>query len=339
MDDTETEATSNLYDRERSSAFYESRYTQGYMDDWPPEKKRRVIEVVRQLPLPSSGNALDFGCGNGVLTEVVREALPEWNIYGTDFSKTAVTTASSRHPNCTFFDSSDTRYANTKFDFLFTNHVVEHVYDLEEVIGQMAAFLKPKSSMLHFLPCGNPGSFEHGVCLLRDDGINRDLENRFFYEDKGHVRRLTSLEFQNICKGVGFGLDMAFYSNQYDGAIEWITGSSIRFIRMFSDSKTAVDLEAKRKLKQIRVMLLTIGLLRSPVRIYSNIISKQSRSWHQRLLLLPVISLYPLAKVVDHYVKSRAEKEWRKEMSNPEASEMCLFLKRHHKKEGQLPCH
>ncbi len=52
----------------------------------------------------------------------------------------------------------------------------------------MDGYLKPESSMLHFMPCGNEGSYEYNVCLLRSDGINTELENRFFFEDEGHVR-------------------------------------------------------------------------------------------------------------------------------------------------------
>lgn len=77
--------TETLRDKDASVDFYEERYVQGYMDRWPPEKKRRIIDVFRSLPLPKSGTALDFGCGNGELTEVMRLALPpDWKIVGSE---------------------------------------------------------------------------------------------------------------------------------------------------------------------------------------------------------------------------------------------------------------
>ena len=187
--------TSYLYDEKQSVEFYEDRYDQGYMDEHSIEKKRKVFEVIQDLQLPAKGEALDFGCGNGVLTEIIRQALPAWKIYGTDISKKAVYNAKLRYPDCTFIEANSPDLTQKKFDFVFTNHVFEHVFNLSEVFNQMNTYLKPKSSMLHFLPCGNEGSYEYNVCLLRKDGVNKELENRFFFEDEGHVRRLTTDEF------------------------------------------------------------------------------------------------------------------------------------------------
>ncbi|KJR40670.1 Methyltransferase type 12 domain protein [Candidatus Magnetoovum chiemensis] len=39
------------------------------------------------------GNGLDFGCGNGVFTKVLKTALPGWNIYGCDLSDVAIENA------------------------------------------------------------------------------------------------------------------------------------------------------------------------------------------------------------------------------------------------------
>lgn len=96
--------TSHLYDQKQSIEFYEDRYKQGYMDEWPIEKKRKIFEVIQELPLPAKGEALDFGCGNGVLTEIIRQALPAWKIFGTDLSKKAIDNAKIRYPGCTFFE-------------------------------------------------------------------------------------------------------------------------------------------------------------------------------------------------------------------------------------------
>ena len=63
--------TSQLYNKETTVEFYQDRYAQGYMDEWPSEKKQRIFEIIRALQLPDTGEALDFGCGNGVLTEIV----------------------------------------------------------------------------------------------------------------------------------------------------------------------------------------------------------------------------------------------------------------------------
>lgn len=150
---------SDLYQKEESKKFNEDRYKHGYMDEWPNSKKQRVFEVVRKLDLPEHGKALDFGCGNGVFTEVLRQALPKWENYGSDISKTAIENAVKRFPECSFFISDSDRSYGAKFDFLFSHHVLEHVYDIEKTISQMAELLNSKSSLLLVFPCGNKGSF------------------------------------------------------------------------------------------------------------------------------------------------------------------------------------
>ena len=187
-----------LYNFRQSAEFYEESYKRGYMDEWPLKKKQRVIEIIRGLQLPEKGDALDFGCGNGILTEIVRQVLPAWNVYGTDISITAIEHAKARYPDCCFFHLEDNHCKDKKFDFLFTNHVLEHVYSLQETLKKIVDFLKPTSFMLHLLPCGNKGSFEYRICLLNREGINRKMGNRFFFEDHSHLRRLTGAQLKDL---------------------------------------------------------------------------------------------------------------------------------------------
>jgi len=42
------------------------------MDEWSIDKKRKVIEIIQEHQLPDKGTALDFGCRNGVFTELIR---------------------------------------------------------------------------------------------------------------------------------------------------------------------------------------------------------------------------------------------------------------------------
>jgi SAM-dependent methyltransferase len=319
---------SRLYDEKQAVAFYEDRYEQGYMDEWPPEKKRKILEVIRDLPLPERGEALDFGCGNGVLTEIIRQALPGWSVYGTDISTTATSNARLRYPNCSFFEAGNPAFDEKRFDFIFTNHVIEHVYDLPKVFRQMIQYLKPKSSMLHFLPCGNAGSFEFGICLLRTDGIDPHIGNRFFFEDEGHVRRLTTEDFRRVCESDGFRLTKEFYSNQYDGAIDWITNSHPRFVLAISDGSRAVDRAARRKLRKLRARLLLLAAIRLPARVVHKLIVKRRKQLKDYLGLAVALPLYPLSLPTDRHLKTKARKEWEARKFDRGGSEMCLYFER-----------
>lgn len=320
--------TSALYDQQQSVEFYEDRYEQGYMDEWPIEKKRKIFEVIQAIQLPAKGEALDFGCGNGVLTEIMRQELPSWKIYGTDISKKAVSNARLRFPECIFFETNSPDFTQKKFDFVFTNHVFEHVFNLTEVFNQMNEYLKPESSMLHFLPCGNEGSYEYNICQLRKDGTNTELENRFFFEDEGHVRRLTTDEFCKLCQTKDFKLQKEFYSNQYYGAIDWITNSNPKFVLMFSDTSQSINKEAKRKLNQERKRLIFINALRLPAQIVTKMLGKRNKQIKHYIALMIGLPFYIFSRPIDKYWKRKAREEWDGKKNERNGSEMCLYFKR-----------
>ena len=137
--------SSGLYDKQTSINYYEKRYAQGYMEKFPVEMKRKIFEIIHDLKLPENGEALDFGCGNGRLTEVIKQVLPKWQVYGTDVSNVAIEKAEKSYPNCTFFVTGDKEFADKKFDFIFTHHVLEHVYNLQQVFDEMHNCLKTTS--------------------------------------------------------------------------------------------------------------------------------------------------------------------------------------------------
>lgn len=317
--------TEHLYDQDRAAEFYEDRYQTGYMDEWPVERKRKLVSLLRGLPLPAHGDALDFGCGNGVLTEVLRQALPGWKISGTDISATAIRNASERYPDCRFFEAGN---ADRKFDLVFTHHVLEHVFDMDNVLGDIDGCLKPECFMLHILPCGNEGSYEHRVCLLRRDGIDQKLEGRFFFEDVGHVRRLTTDRLGELCEKHGFALSREFYANQRDGAIEWLTNEHPRYIRGFADPEQAVDAGARKELKRLRRKLTRIALARLPARLAREVIGQHRRGPAQVAAFILSLPLLPLSFWIDRLWKRRAATEWANRCDERAGSEMTLFFSR-----------
>lgn len=319
------EETTQLYDAQTSRQFYDERYTKGYMDEWPVEKKRRVFALVQSLGLPAEGEALDFGCGNGVFTEVLSQALPKWKIYGTDFSAVAIETAQARIPSCTFFTPAHEALRQKRYDFLFTHHVLEHVYDIQEVWREIAGLLKPGASMLHILPCGNEGSFEHHVALLARDGINTEMENRFFFEDTGHVRRLDTERLSALAAQAGFELAAEYYANQYHGAIDLITQNEPSFVLMMTDPARAKDDRARKELSRLRWKLMLITAFRQlQHRVESFPVRKRNiKRWIGLLAGLPV---YPLSRLIDYRMKRQAETEWAQRKNERNGGEMYLYF-------------
>lgn len=321
--------TWELYDKAAATVFYQERYADGYMDEWPIEKRRRIFDVVRSLELPSTGEAIDFGCGNGVLTDVVRQALPStWHVYGTDISSVAIENAKGRYPRCTFLDPATAELRGKKVDFLFTHHVLEHVWDVSEALVEMDELLKERSAVLHVLPCGNAGSLEHWICAQRRDGVSPQLGNRFFFEDEGHVRRLTTDQVSAPYRARGFALEKELYGNQYHGAIDWITQAGPRFIRSLVDPSSASDAEARRQLGKLRRKLFLASVLRFPAGVVEGKLRKRKWSARDYLVLGLGLPLYVLAKPVDSRLKRKSLEEWRSRNGERNGSEMYLFFRR-----------
>ena len=205
----------DLHDKNVAVEFYDKRYEQGYMEEWDDLKKNKVREVLLSINLPQKGKALDFGCGNGVFTKIIKEIYPLWDVYGVEISNTAIRNARQKFPDCHFFGSEESAGYKKIFDFIFSHHVIEHIQDMSETFSEINSYLKTNSFQLHILPCGNEGSYEHGICMLKKNGIESEKGNRFFFEEPGHLRRLNANEFLSYERKLGFELKKEFYSNQY----------------------------------------------------------------------------------------------------------------------------
>ena len=318
----------DLHDKETAVEFYEDRYEQGYMEEWDDLKKNKVKEVLLELKLPPNGKALDFGCGNGVFTRILKDTLPGWNVFGVEISSIAVQNARKRIPGCTFFEAGEGDNYKGQFDFLFSHHVIEHVPDISEIFEVINGYLKPQSSQLHILPCANKGSYEYEISVLSKNGIDHKKENRFFYEEPGHLRRLTSDEFTAYEKKIGFDLKKEFYSNQEYGAINWITKSSPRFVKKLTDANDALDNESLKKIKKLRKKLLPLTYLQFPYSKYLEIKNKWRKklSDHAKLAILFLPAM--ISKPFYSYWDKKAAEEWQKNKTQKNGSEMFLFFTR-----------
>jgi SAM-dependent methyltransferase len=316
-----------LKDAEESKLFYDNRYSRGYMDDWDFGKKQRVSEIIRESGFSEFGSALDFGCGNGVWTDVIKKALPSWEVFGTDISPKAVSEAKKRRPQLDFFELVDERVFSRKFDFIFSHHVLEHVFDINETFGIINRLLKKSASMLHILPCGNPGSLEHRISSLVRNGIDKK-NGRYFFEEPGHLRRLNTEQMNLLAQEYGFNLCKAYYSCHYWQAIEVTVAKNPRLTLEITNSKIARDEESKTELERIRKWLLPISIIRFPAVEF-----EQRKPWRlkgsRRLLENMILgTLYPFSFPFDFFVKRRAENEWNKCKYQKNGSEMSLFYKR-----------
>jgi ubiquinone/menaquinone biosynthesis C-methylase UbiE len=314
--------------REDFKTFYDNRYSEGYMADWDSKKKLLVFEIISALNLDKTGQAIDFGCGNGVFSDVIKIALPAWKVFGTDISLKAICNAKQRFSKLSFFELSESQKFPGKFDFLFTHHVLEHVFDLDETWSEMDKLLKKSACMLHILPCGNKGSFEQKISLLVKNGIN-PINGRFFFEEPGHLRRLRTEQMNLFAAKFGFHLYKAYYRNHYWTSIQEITISP-KFVLEVANPNIAKNKESAIELEKLRCKLLLISALRLPLDL---ILSRKKNegfvttlfSVLLKIFLLPIGSL---SLSINFLIGIKAKQEWSCFKNREEGGEMYLFYKR-----------
>lgn len=308
--------------------FYDNRYKQGYMESWDKDKLLKVNEIIQSMNLPKNGKAIDFGCGNGIFTNLLKENLPEWEIFGFEISTTALENARKRYPNCKFLPISEIENHKNKFDLVFSHHVLEHVENINETFDQLSSISNKSSKHLHILPCGNEGSLEYKISKMIINGIESDKENRFFFEEPGHNRRLSTIEFNTHMKKFNFQLENEYYNNQYWGAINWISKSSPKFVKKLTNLTLAINNESVKKLFSLRLILLPITYIQHSLVLFLLYRDRYNRTTKELLFMIflsiPALLSWPIYSCLN----KMASWEWKNYKNKSNGSEMFLIYNR-----------
>lgn len=305
-------------------AYYDDQYASGYTDAWSTDAQRRVRDFIRGMDLPAVGRAIDFGCGLGTLTPILREALPNWEICGTDISRIALADAARRYPGLRFIPADDATLNTEKFDFLLTHHVLEHVQDLVETWGQMVRLLKPGGDMLHILPCGHAGSLEYRLAALGRPADARP-DAPFFYEDPRHLRRARECDLTAVATQFGMRLARARYKDQFWGGLRNLTDNGVRHALRVTRPSIATSTPAALKLMAWRLLLAPLSALRlMPQKAFHRLrgAALSPRNLAATLLAAP---LYFPSRVLDEILQRLAESESRFRPTDSRAAEMFLY--------------
>ena len=122
----------------------------------------RAWRGVSEIPVPCDGTALELGCGNGKTAAALLEAGME--VYGADFSETAVKKCRELYPRAVFevCDISRLPFDDGMFDYVVAVHVIENLEDeaLEKTTAEIARVLKDGGYL--FVRCFTPRDMRAG---------------------------------------------------------------------------------------------------------------------------------------------------------------------------------
>lgn len=147
--------TNPMADANDLDVFYSNYYLKGKFKllDYA-DKVVKKIEAVKKLNYQAlireadfiykykqSGRFLDMGCGLGIGLLYVDK--PQFELYATDFDDQALTFVKLNYNNVITFRGEliDAKYPANHFDYVFCNHVIEHVLDPVAYMKEMYRIL------------------------------------------------------------------------------------------------------------------------------------------------------------------------------------------------------
>ncbi len=111
---------------------------------WGTYYHRRLGEIYRFL-VPRHSKVLEVGCGQG---DLLQELEPSYGV-GVDFSPQMIATARARHPHLAFLvQDAHTLTVEGKFDFVVLSDLLNDVWDVQQVLGQLRTVCTPSTRVL-----------------------------------------------------------------------------------------------------------------------------------------------------------------------------------------------
>lgn len=185
-------------------------YDQTYVEQYDPHAVRRIGRMLPFFELSGTDVVADFGCGNGVLLEIVGSRVREY--VGVDFSEAFVGAAERRRAarglaNGTFRCSDIVEFCArhpNHFDAGFALDFSEHVYDDQflRIFRAIHSALKPGGSLYLHTP-----NREYFMEQLREGGVLRQIE--------GHVAVRDAQSQKALLQQCGFEIVQVRYLAHY----------------------------------------------------------------------------------------------------------------------------
>ena len=130
----------------------------------PPVALWRSIEAKTLATLDFPAPMLDFGCGDGMYTEAIFGK--QDHIFGNDIAASEMPVARDSGvyaKGVQFADGHALPYARATFGSVYSNSVVEHIPDPQNVLPELARVLRPGGLLVMTVPSDKFRSLLHGV--------------------------------------------------------------------------------------------------------------------------------------------------------------------------------
>jgi len=162
----------------------------------------RKIKLIQGIK--SEGTVLDYGCGTGDFLLACSKV--GYNITGIEPSEKARTLASKNLKK--EVEKASANITNNHFDIITLWHVLEHVYDIKDLIGTLKAKLKKGGTMVIAVP--NHRSLDSEI--YKEFWAAYDLPRHLWHFEKSTIKKIFEDEGLKIEKILPMKLDAYYVS-------------------------------------------------------------------------------------------------------------------------------
>ncbi len=167
----------------------------------PPGALPESFEQRRELLLAdviAGQRVIDLGCGDGHFSAALVGA--GMSVVGVDAAEEALRRARTRVPEAEFVHSEEGAplpFADSSFDFVWCGETLEHVVDVQLLLGEVRRVLVTGAMLLATTPN------QARLVVAREALAGRPLERRFDPR-ADHLRFFTARTLRELLSGAGF---------------------------------------------------------------------------------------------------------------------------------------
>ncbi len=150
-------------------------------------------ELIHKLPIAPAMNALEFGAGTGILSFMLKNYFKQITLMDNSIEMVKIMNDKIAKSNVSnlktlYFDLERNDYLDGKFDLIFTQMVLHHVYDIDSILERFYKMLSPLGYLAIADLYREDGSF-HGDGFTGHNGF--DVETLSSILGKHYFRNIS----------------------------------------------------------------------------------------------------------------------------------------------------
>ena len=122
--------------------------------DFHQRRINSTIDLINNLNKKENLNLLDLGCGQGHFTNIIKNKFPDFDVFGIDYSISAINYANSNFKDISFIvaNAYHPPFTDEYFDIIVCNNIWEHVPDPLNLLKAISRVLKPNGLLIISTP-------------------------------------------------------------------------------------------------------------------------------------------------------------------------------------------